>query len=180
LGSASGTKTIKNKKIYNIPGAYGIRVRVGNTNVVIDGNEIYNSYSGILTESNVSGTQITGNYIHDNTWGSVFINDAPGTIATITNNIIKNNPRGIEANPNGGTIVAHYNNLVNNTYGALFLYSSGTLTFDRNWWGAMDGPNVDGAGPGHGSVIVTNGNTALTFTPWLLRQVNNPFDDHHH
>lgn len=174
LGAASGTKSIKNNNIRNIPGgSYGIRVRTGNSNVVIERNEISRSYSGILTESNCPGTQITDNYIHDNTYGSVFINDATGTIATITGNTIKNNPRGIEANPGGGTIVAHYNNLVNNTYGALFLYSSGTLTFDRNWWGAKDGPNVDGSGPGHGSVIVTNGNTALTYTPWLLKQVDN-------
>jgi len=167
LGSASGTKTIKNNKIYNIPGSYGIKVRGGNNDVVIEGNEIYNSYSGILTESNVSGTQITSNYIHDNTWGSVFINNAAGTIATIMDNTIKNNARGIEANPGGGTIVAHYNNLVDNTYGGLFLYSSGTFTFDNNWWGNPSGPNVGGSGPGTGAAIVTNGNTALTYAPWV-------------
>ncbi|RJO62903.1 MAG: DUF1565 domain-containing protein, partial [Dehalococcoidia bacterium] len=166
-GSASGTETIQNNRIYNIPSANGIRVQNGNNNVVIRGNEIYNSYNGILTDSNVSGTQITRNHIHDNTYGSVYINSGIGTIATITGNTIENNPRGVEANPGGGTIVAHNNNFVNNTYGALFLYSSGTLLFDYNWWGDASGPNVDGSGPGLGATILTNGFTVLTYAPWL-------------
>jgi len=169
LGSASGTKTITNNEIYNITNAYGVKVRNGNANVNIEGNEIYSSYSGILTESNCTGTLITSNNIHDNTYGSIFINNAVGTIATIEGNTISNNPRGVEVNPSGGTIIGRYNSFAPNTYGGLFLYSSGTVTFENNWWGANDGPNIDNSGsPGHGVPIITNSQTGLDYDPWLV------------
>jgi len=167
IGNVTGTKNISNNTIYNI-GGNAIMVRGGNTNAVINGNEIYAVYTGILTESGATGTQITNNKIHDTTFSAICVNGS----AAINSNIIYDNPRGIEVATT--SLNGYYNSFYNNSYGAMFLYSGdGTYDVINNWWGANDGPNIDGSGTtGHGQAIITNGHTGLIYNPWLTA---NPF-----
>jgi len=165
IGAASGTKLINNNVIYNMgTDQNGITLQNNVAGTIIDGNEIYGARIGIQTGSGTTGTQITNNKIHDNIWGAILVNEA---ITILTGNSIHNNPRGIEVATT--SFAAHYNSFYANDYGAMFLYSgNGTYNVTNNWWGANDGPNIDGAGTtGNGQPIITNAFTGLVYNPWL-------------
>jgi parallel beta-helix repeat protein len=171
LGNVSGTQNISNNVIYNAlqTGQNGIYCQANADNPVINGNEISTCYEGIQVDNGCTGAQITNNYIHDNTYGAINLGES---VTTITGNRLIDNPRGIEIGVNAATVTAHYNTLLTNAYGGLFLYRSGTYNFENNWWGANDGPDVDGAGTDHGAAIPTNGNTGLDIDPWLVIDVS--------
>ncbi|MFA5401208.1 MAG: right-handed parallel beta-helix repeat-containing protein [Dehalococcoidia bacterium] len=159
LGSVSGAKLIKNNTIYNGPGSNAIIVRGGNTDAVLEGNEIYGMNKGIVVETGSAGLQIINNNIHDNAYSGIELFEA---INNITGNTLLNNMRGIEtSNP----ITAHNNNLLAHDYGSVILHHAGPHDLTYNWWGDASGP--DGAGyHGSGSSINDNGNPA-TAMPWL-------------
>lgn len=158
-GSASGSITISDNKIFNMPGLTAIHARDGADNLIIDGNEIYGSYKAVVIESGCTGAQITGNYIHDNNFSAIELHE---TVNTITCNTLEHNWRGIET---WSLITAHDNNILYHQYGGLILHHAGTHDVENNWWDDASGPNVDGGGPGTGTSIVTNGN-ALDYDPW--------------
>jgi len=151
-GSASGPILINNNnEIYNIGNnASAIHARSGAANIVIDGNEITTSRTGILIDNGCTGVQIKNNNIHDNTFSAIELHE---TVNTITGNTLSNNWRGIET---WSPITAQNNSIVNHAYGGVILNSDGPNKVDQNWWGDTLSP----AGK-----IVTNGHP-VDYSPW--------------
>ena len=161
-GSASGAITISGNIIYNLSDwQFAVHGQVGADNILIDNNEMYNSYRGIGIESGCTGVSITNNDIYDNGWAAMELHE---TVTTITGNTLINNWRGIET---WSPITAHNNNILFHQYGGVILHHAGPHNATCNWWGSSSGPNVDGSGPGTGTSIVTNGNS-VEYVPWLL------------
>lgn len=99
-GNANDQVTIKNNKIHVGPTDNGIEIRNQNTNVTLDGNEIYGNGNGVVV--NVGGPSgpftFSNNNIHDNYLNGIVISGNP--VITITSNIITNN--GLGGDPTNG------------------------------------------------------------------------------
>ncbi|MDD5399384.1 MAG: right-handed parallel beta-helix repeat-containing protein [Dehalococcoidia bacterium] len=143
---------------------YGFELGIAETGITtggsIDNNEIYNCLFGIsLTITSSVWISVTNNLIYDNDTG-LFLR-CP--LEAVSSNIFYHNTIGIRAE---NDLAAHCNALVGNTTAGLVLLADGAFNVTNNYWGANSGPNVDGAGPGTGDLIDTNGHTVLDFDPW--------------
>lgn len=155
---ASGPVAIQHNVIYEFQ--TGICDTGSTTNGSIDSNEIYDCADGIALNSATSlWTSLNDNLIYDN--GRGLYHACP--LEDVSGNIFYHNTTGIEAE---NDLAAHCNAIVGNTTAGLVLLADGTFNVIDNYWGANSGPNVDGAGPGTGDPIDTNGHTALDFNPW--------------
>lgn len=144
-------------------GGGGIQINVGK-NCSITNNEVYNvqdSQRGIYMFGSATGNTITGNILRDNPIGiQLWISGLPG---------------GETINWEGGFATSpdvHFNNIYGNTTGVI---SHGNQAADiiiarNNWWGANDGPGP--VGPGTGDRVSAN----VDYDPWLVLGVGaNPF-----
>lgn len=165
LGSKNGSDAgstgglIKDNLVYNVA-QDGIAVYMSNTTV--EGNEIYNSTSqngAIYVAYAVSGINITGNTVHDNTlditkWGN------PGAIM-------------IGPDVNVATVTVNYNKIYNNTPNGLTNKAAGILDATKNYWGDATGPsnitNPHGL-PALGNAVSGN----VNFMPWYATATTTP------
>jgi parallel beta-helix repeat protein len=106
----------------------GILVIAPNSALTISGNEVQNSDVGLDIEAD-SGTAITNNDVHDNSYGFVLWNDDP---------------------------TINYNSISGNALGGVYRTSdtTGVLDAKYNWWGDASGPS--GAGLGSGDAVSAN------------------------
>lgn len=116
----------------------GILVIAPNSALEISGNEVQSCDVGMDIETG-SGTLITGNDVHDNSYGFVSWNEDP---SIQFNNI--------------------YQNALGGVYRALVGSPTGLVDAINNWWGHSSGPG--GEGHGSGDTVSTNVNA----NPWLL------------
>ena len=141
----------------------------------IIGNEIANGQfggifvgawppSGGLWTDN-TGTEITGNYIHDDSdiaMGTAF---SSGSKA-FSGNTMETCRVGIYIFGDGVTdVIAHYNNIVNNTEFGVLDETPGTIDATYNWWGSPTGPGrkTHGKWLGKGDEVSDN----VNYKPWL-------------
>ena len=122
----------------------GILVIAPDSALTISGNEVQNCDVGLDIEAG-SGTAITNNDVHDNSYGFVLWNADP----TINFNSI-------------------YENSLCGVYRTTDPYSdpSGILDATENWWGDCSGPS--GAGSGSGDAVSAN----VLFDPWLGKSLS--------
>jgi hypothetical protein len=123
-------------------------------------NEIFDCVDGIALNSATSvWMSVYYNLIHDNGRGLYHASQ----LNDVWSNIFYHNTTGIES---ANAITAHCNAILGNTGSGLNLAANGTFNVTNNYWGANSGPNVNGAGPGTGDRIATNGHNVLTYDPW--------------
>jgi len=175
MGNVSGTKSIAHNAISNCAGGAGIHCRADADNVVIECNDISLSQNGIYIDGGSTGTVITNNNIHNNTYSGITAWDA---ILTVTGNTIDNCLRGIEA---GNALTAHNNIFTNNAYGAVMFYSNNAHDVTNNWWGSAAGPTVYLNYPANLNTynqvnqvqyIQANSFSNFTYVPWLTSNVD--------
>jgi hypothetical protein len=161
------------------------------TNVVIQGNYIYNLQSyrrGIgFWNGGGSGGGIIGPYVEDNTvtgtgaiesYGIDF--EATGsspiaaTNATVMNNTISNTADGIYLRTDGCAPGAqvYFNNIVGNTVGLNNTIGSSAVDARYDWWGDPTGPYNPTSNPsGQGNPVTDN----VTYQPYQTSPVPTPF-----
>ena len=133
---------------------YGVEVGGGGT-VTIDSNIISNCTGVATSDGSTSAALYAETY-----FGS-------GTHATIINNTLSNSYAGIGVgydDNDTSTVVAHYNNILNDTYGVISTAPLVDATY--NWWGENDksGPYHPTLNPnGTGCEVSDN----VTFDPWV-------------
>lgn len=168
LGNVSGTISVSNNHIYNVTAenTYAIHARADVDNIVIDNNEIYDSFIGVWVDTGSTGNQITNNNIHDNTWGAISIHE---DVSTITGNTLTNNQRGIETDH---SITIQENSIVADVitdYCQLCLYADATYHASRNWWGTAVKTAIT-------DWIVTNGYT-VDYAPYYVTEEKTTLSD---
>jgi len=175
--------TLSNNEIHGVPVGDGIVTFTSagpiaiNTNIIygfsrgiwdpdavtglIVGNEIYSCSSAIrLNNTGSNWTGINNNLLYNCTSAGLYFT-CP--LANVTGNLINDTGIGLDALNN---LTAHCNAIFDNSVAGLNLQVNGTFDVTNNYWGDNSGPNVNGAGPGTGDAITTNGHTVLTFDPW--------------
>ena len=187
-GFAKGV-TIKDNEIYESlePTPYNLFVHCGASDVVIEDNNIHDTYSNIVL-GGCDNITISGNTITSATNATVgssygkniyILNDhlscsgdvnLLSTNVTIMNNDILDGNYGVriwnisaaDATLMATTTTINYNNIVNNTvYGVENANILATVNATHNWWNDTCGPGL--VGPGSGDNVSAN----VTYSPWL-------------
>ena len=139
----------------------------------IVGNEIaYGQFGGIFVGAwppggglwtDNTGTEITGNYIHNDSdiaMGTAF---SSGSKA-FSENIIESCRIGIYIFGDGATgVAAYWNDIVGNTEFGVLNETPGTIDATYNWWGDASGPTHTSNALGTGDPVSDN----VVYSPWL-------------
>lgn len=134
---------------------------LNSSDVLIEGNEIYdNVYAGIILLS-VTNAEVFDNYVYDNgggtdyEFGGITMYENCSNVV-IEHNIILNNSIGIKVHNGSTDIIANTNSVINSNYG---VKNDAVFTMDAtcNWWGTTDKSEIEGVISGE-----------VGFTPWLI------------
>lgn len=100
----------------------------------------------------------------------VYLQHSDHTNISIHHSSLVNNHTGLAVaeNVDGGEITANYNHIVGNTPFGVVSEADGELDATCNWWGAANGPSVDG--DGDGDAVNTVGDATVVFTPWSVTE----------
>lgn len=124
----------------------------------IQGNTIQRNGYGIDIEYCI-GSTLKYNTISSNDYG-VLLYNAVDTM--IKRNTIVKNYLGIDAIQATGSILRWNNIFLNNIYG--LSVDACSVSAQRNWWGALTGPTINGAGNGDHLNAIRN--AQITYVPW--------------
>lgn len=168
-----------------IPGALGIYMRQTSTDNLVGSNEdgisddlernvIGNLTYGVLFQPfDYEGTsnRVIGNWIGLDAAGfpaanqyGIRVEDA-GLAEVFRGNRIEHNLTGIMILEDATIGVASMCNTVAGNTTGVYHGSAGDVSLLNSWWGAADGPSLDG--PGSGDAIELAGTGGLRYTPWL-------------
>jgi len=153
LGSKDGSDAgksgglIKDNLIYDVA-QDGITVYT--SDVVVEGNEIYDSSSEngvIYLAYAISNVTIRLNSIRDNTLSTSKRSTSAGIL--------------LEYRVDASSVIISCNNIYNNNPYGCTNEAAGSLKAENNWWGDSSGPS--GVGPGTGDAVTSN----VDYDPWL-------------
>ena len=189
-GYAKGV-TIRNNEIYESlkPTTYNVFVHYNSSDVIIQGNNIHDTYSNIVlggcnnitisdntianTEPHPTNPTVKGKNIYIlNDYGAWTGDDTLlSTNISITNNNIQNGGYGVrllytagtgDPAPMASTTTINYNNITGNSqYGVENTITGVDVNATMNWWGDDTGPG--GVGSGNGDFVSSN----VDYDPWL-------------
>jgi len=154
--------------------ANGELVSPSQYNRIVDNEIAYGSFGGIFVGAwppgggswtDNTGTEITGNYIHDDSDIAIGTAFSSGS-KVFSENTIESCRIGICIFGDGATgVEAHRNNIVGNTeFGVLNEVPETTVDATSNWWGDPSGPRHATNLGGSGDAVSDN----VTFYPWLF------------
>jgi len=136
-------------------------ITVQTSNVLVDGNEIYNSASengAIYVDDNPDDITITNNIIRDN--GEATIEGVSIDTAATTYGI-----RVGKGGDQATNVIINNNQIKNNEGGVFFNFQSGDdLDATKNYWGHSKGPTHSSNSKGKGDSVSDN----VLFDPWYL------------
>jgi parallel beta-helix repeat protein len=124
----------------------------------IQGNTIQRNGYGIDIEY-CTGSALKYNTISSNDYG-VLLYNAVDTM--IKRNTIVRNSLGIDAIQATGSILRWNNIFLNNIYG--LSVDACFVSAERNWWGALTGPTING--DGNGDHLNAIRNAQINYVPW--------------
>ena len=132
-----------------------IHIEVGSAHCLIDSNTVSDGINGIQLWSD--DCTVTNNTIYN--MGLTYADTKTTTDGTYYNSAILYGDMYDVNMPTSATI--SFNNIYDNYWG-LFVISTytGTVTAEKNWWGAADGPSHS---PGSGDSVSDN----VDYSPWL-------------
>ncbi|MBM2620977.1 right-handed parallel beta-helix repeat-containing protein [Actinoplanes sp. LDG1-06] len=138
------------------------------TGATISGNTVTGngSSSAIYVGGGNSQVVVSGNTISSSASGVKLANDfgvGTNSAVSITGNTLRNNQYGVNVAAASGTVKINRNNLTGNSQYGVFNNPASGAAADAtcNWWGAITGPGAVAAGRGD---KVSSG---VTYRPWL-------------
>ena len=134
----------------NVVGHCGVGIRLEDGG---DGNEVIGNWIGVdasgAPAGNFQGIAVTGS----------------GGARYVAYNRIESNTTGIAVDEGTATFDAGSRGNCFAGNGTGFAHGgTAAIPFERNWWGAADGPS--GLGTGAGDAVVVSGSGSVDFTPW--------------
>lgn len=165
--------------VYIRQSSYGNRVGTNFDGVsdALERNVIGGCYEGIWLLSNPRGAanDVFGNWIGVDATGAPRGNqrgillgtwDGKGSADRIAYNRIEANEVGIRVEPDSPALfdAGSVGNCLTDNGTGLLQNGTAALLFERNWWGAADGPS--GLGSGTGDSVAVTGSGSIDFTPW--------------
>ena len=152
-------KLLSNAKVINniIHDTAQDGITVYTSNVIVDGNEIFNSASengALYVSYDVHNITITDNNIHDNPKKK---NESSGITYGIRVGKNSNQPTNV---------IINNNKILDNEAGLFYNFQTGNPSLDatNNYWGHVKGPRHSGNSQGNGDTITDN----VLFDPWYL------------
>lgn len=169
----------------------GIRVWTSN-DTLVQGNEVrgakdfglnlLSSRRTIIEDNTLTGNKVgllgqgrdgiaAYNTITDNTAQGVLLNFGG---LRLEHNEISFNRRGVDVTSTANATLRENNLAGNLDFGLRLTFSSSAADARENWWGAPNGPNVNGTGPGSGEAIRFENQakvTQVSFQPFLAERV---------